>query len=140
MEDGGADRVKLQMVSRSASGRSPHMFAKIMKSHRKQLIAFAILFVGLSGIGWFHLNRNAIAGSSEIESLQKIVSKYHASESVEGVIFEPLSSEAGPNGGIQKTYRALRSSREIATVTINSFLGLGWQESRYERRIENHLE
>lgn len=105
-----------------------------MKLRWKEWLGLLLMLITLSGTGWYQLNRNAVVDRTAEKSLRKIVSKYHARDAGSDMTFTELSSRPGPNGGVQKTYSARISSLEVATVTINSFLNLGWQEARYQRK------
>ena len=85
------------------------------------------------------LNQAQVVGKSEEESLRHIIAEYHEFDDADAVTFELLSSESGPNAGMQKTYTASYLSEEIAIITINSFLDFGWQKLRYERVAEDAL-
>jgi len=110
-------------------------FTEVMKRCRRLLIALVLINVALFGIGWFHLNKNAIVGNTEDEAIREIVSKYHDIENAEGITMKFSSSEGRPGEGRQKTYRVSYLSKEIATVRIKPFLGLGWQEVGYTNSL-----
>jgi hypothetical protein len=103
-----------------------------MKSKFRGIAWLAVILLAVDGVLWCRSNIGAIRGQSEVDALRVIAGSYgmSASSDFDAVL---LRSAPGPNRGITKTYRVSTGSGEKASISICSFLWLGWQEHGFDR-------
>ncbi|MEM7386109.1 MAG: hypothetical protein AAF514_14305 [Verrucomicrobiota bacterium] len=84
-------------------------------------------------LGWFFLNQQKVIHHSEEESLHTIIAKCDDTVDPADLAFVAIGSQRGMNAGTLKTFRVSSGGKAIATISLNSFLNIGWQEASYER-------
>ena len=105
-----------------------------MKVRIRILFAAVIGILTVEGIGWLLLNCYAVIATEENQAVFEIVAKY-VPEVKEGEFScRLLSISNGDKNEKLNDYLCFSEGREIAVVSVKSFLGMGWQELRYERK------
>jgi hypothetical protein len=98
--------------------------------YRRTGFWLAVLAVELIG-GWLYLNAQVIRGFTPESAAAAGIAFLSPETSFGDVRWERTSEESGGNFGRRIHLVAHRGPVQIATATVNSFLGLGWQLRDY---------